>query len=304
MKNRAPSGRLPRPGELPNSSSDVYSLGVIMAQMCKHANNYLAPPIRDLLQGEKSKNNPSGRRIFSSYYSLRLKELIRKCRSRNPLERPPIYDLYLETKSWMETFRGHAYWEEQESRACVVAGIAIYHNKVLYTKDEQNLFDANMEFRNAYEAANVEPVFEAEDIDVFGSKEVKRKYEKILNTVDDSIITAIPLIPDSGLSPTPSDPKPEEYEEHIPEPPPATVADQPQFHPEPPKDNIEADVGAPRGVEEVAMVPKNPNHAPSKTLSVPKSPSPRGTCSSSCRRKRIRGAMNVEQILNVAAEEE
>lgn len=188
---------MPRPGEFQDSYSDVYSLGVIMASMCKHANSFVAEPIQELLLGEKSAN-PSGRRLFSSYYSQQLKTLIRRCRSRNAIERPPIYDLYLETKGWMEVFRGHAYREEKEWPSAVAAGVTIYHNKVLYTKDEQALYEENMEFREKYMDANMKPALQAEDMDVYGPERVKRKYLNLLKTVQDSILTDIPEFPDSG----------------------------------------------------------------------------------------------------------
>ena len=191
---------MPRPGEFQDSYSDVYSLGVIMASMCKHANSFVAEPIQELLLGEKSAN-PSGRRLFSSYYSQQLKTLIRRCRSRNATERPPIYDLYLETKGWMEVFRGHAYREEKEWPSAVAAGVTIYHNKVLYTKDEQALYEDNMDFREKYMDANMKPALQAEDMDVFGPTRVKRKFLTLLKTVEDSILTDIPEFPDSGSEP-------------------------------------------------------------------------------------------------------
>lgn len=192
--------RLPRPGDFQDSYSDVYSLGLIMVEICKHANTFVAEPIRDLLEGSKRSTNPSGRRIFSTYYSKQLRELIRKCRSRDPLERPPIYDLYRETKSWMEAFREHAYREVEDTPDNVIAGIAIHHSKVLYTSEEQKVFEENMEFREKFESANSDPVFEAEDLDAFGDAGAKRKYEKLLGTIDESIITAIPEMPESGDS--------------------------------------------------------------------------------------------------------
>ncbi|MCJ1427407.1 hypothetical protein MMC29_005310 [Sticta canariensis] len=197
VRTRGPSIRLPRPGEFQDSYSDVYSLGVIMAAMCKHVNSFVAEPIQELLLGEKSAN-PSGRRLFSSYYSQQLKTLIRRCRSRSAVERPPIYDLYLETKAWMEVFRGHAYREEKEWPSAVAAGVTIYHNKVLYTKDEQTLYEESMDFREKYMDANMKPALQAEDMDVYGPERVKRKYLSLLKTVPDSILTDIPEVPDSG----------------------------------------------------------------------------------------------------------
>lgn len=191
VRKYVPGNRLPRGGELQDCYSDIYSLGVFLGQVCHYADKFLAAPIKDLLHGDMSAN-PSGKRIFSSYYSDRLKELIRRCRSANPLERPSNHDLYLETKSWMEAFRELTYRAEQESPAPVIAGIAVHHNKVLYTKEEQKLFDKNAEFRQAYITVNTNPVFEAEDLDVAGSERVKRKYEKMLQKVDQSILTAIP----------------------------------------------------------------------------------------------------------------
>lgn len=191
VRKYVPGNRLPRAGELQDCYSDIYSLGVFLGQVCHYADKFLAAPIKDLLHGDMSAN-PSGKRIFSSYYSDRLKELIRRCRSANPLERPSNHDLYLETKSWMEAFRELTYRAEQESPAPVIAGIAVHHNKVLYTKEEQKLFDKNAEFRQAYITVNTNPVFEAEDLDVAGSERVKRKFEKMLQKVDQSILTAIP----------------------------------------------------------------------------------------------------------------
>lgn len=200
--------RLPRPGEAVDGYSDVYSLGMIVALMCKHADTFVAEPIRELIDEEKSAN-PSQRRIFSSYYSQQLKTLIRRCRSHSGLERPPIYEIYRETKGWMEVFREHAYREEREWPSAVVAGVTIYHNKVLYTKDEQKLYDENMEFREKYLNANHQPALQAEDLDVYGPEGEERKFRNLLKTVQDSIMTHIPSTSDNadvfGCEPTPSE---------------------------------------------------------------------------------------------------
>lgn len=185
-----------------------------MAQMCKPAHFWLPSQIKMLLRNDEAAD-PSGKRIFSSYYSPQLKELIRRCRSINPLERPPIYSLYLETKSGMEAFRDRAYQEEQESQESVEAGIAVHHSKVLYTKDNQDLLDDDPDLKRKYENANRNPVLEADSnmpdgMQGFESEEVDRRYEKIIQSIDESITTPIPQSPayDSYLDSlhTPSSP--------------------------------------------------------------------------------------------------
>lgn len=207
-----PENRLPYPGETQDSYSDVYGLGVVMAQMCKLADRRLAKPLRKLLAfGESA--NPSGRRVFSSYYSPELKELIRRCRSLNPLERPPIFSLYLETKTGMEVFRDRTYQKLELLEPPLIDGVPIYHDKVLITPEEQALWFANDEFQAAYEDANLDPVddLEAEaKNDVEGKKEAKQRCAELLREIDDSIITDAPEHPDfdsSELS-TGSDPEP------------------------------------------------------------------------------------------------
>lgn len=290
--------RSARGEEFQDCYSDVYALGVLIAQMCKFANTFVARPIQDLLQADKNAN-PSGRRIFSSYYSVRLKELIRKCRSRIPLERPSSYELYVETKNWMEAFRDHAYREEQESGARVVAGVVIHHNKVLYTKEEVKLFEQNTEFRSAYTAVNVDPVFEAEDLDTRGSERVKRRYKKLLETIDESIITVIPQSPDYEIPSRGSSPNSGPVRA--------------------PSSTQETGMGTPRRAPKPVMI------APARTkplhTSVPLLPGavPLGSVRSSKlpsdaspirppslllrRSERIRGKMNVANILNSKAEE-
>lgn len=194
------SSGLPIPGELQDSYSDVYSLGVVMAQMCKPAHFWLPSRIKRLLRKDEAAD-PSGKRIFSSYYSPQLKELVRRCRSINPLERPSIYSLYLETKSGMEAFRDRAYQEDQESQESVEAGIAIHHSKVLYTKVEQDFLDDDPDFKRKYENANRNPVLEADRnmadaMQAFESEEVDRNYEKIIQSIDESITTPIPQSPE------------------------------------------------------------------------------------------------------------
>lgn len=307
MGEKAPTGRLPRAGELEDTLSDVYSLGVILSTMCIHSNEHLAEPIKDLLQGDESAN-PSGRRIFSSYYSVKLKELIRRCRSQRAVERPSNYDLYLETKSWTEAFRGHAYWEEQEARGYVVAGIAVYHQKVLWTKDEQTLFDTNSEFREAYQEVNYCPIEEAEDLDVVGSVAERRQYDRLLQTVDESIITAIPSWPDSGpfpfsdslypatsdsslgsdstiLSDALSDWQPEGGAKVIAEPPTRAAAPQQQEE-----------------AKKETTIPRK--RARGRRFVIPDSSSSEAPSSPSRRTKRIHDAMNLENVLNVKEEKE
>lgn len=200
-----PSDRSPRPGEFHDSYSDVYSLGIIMADLCRPVHIHLPMPIQKFLlqddcelgsgmrKVEGREVNPSGHRILSSYYSTQLKELIRRCRSENPLERPSVYKLYRETKSAMEAFRDRAYREEKNSPAPIVDGIAISHSKVLYTQAEKELFnsDDHEEFKSAYRVANLTPVWGAD------GKKVKRGgvrewTEKMLKDIDPSITSAIP----------------------------------------------------------------------------------------------------------------
>lgn len=107
----------------------------------------------------------------------------------------------------MEAFRDRAYQDAQDAPVVVVAGTSIDPNKVLYTAHEQELYDENMEFQEAYIQANLDPVMEAEGPEVWGTDEVQRKCDDILRTIDESIVTAIPKLPDSESSgrPTPPD---------------------------------------------------------------------------------------------------
>lgn len=288
-----PANRLPRRGEFQDCYSDVYSLGVLIGQMCHHADSFLAGPIKDLLHGDVNAN-PSGKRIFSSYYSVQLKELIRRCRSLNPLERPSNHELYLETKSWMEAFRELSYRTEQDSPYS--AGIAIHHNKVLYTKGEQKRFDEDGGFRYTYVNANTNPVFEAEDLDAVGSERVKRKYEKLLQTVDQSIVTAIPsYVDDSDNGSSDSDPysvtdDADNYDGPILYSPSRPVTDVVYLTSDGPSHlNTDAEMAqeavGPRRAEEAVAAPRPPS-------------------TSRTRRQRIRQAMNVARILNTAPKKE
>lgn len=297
VRKYVPANRLPRRGEFQDCYSDVYSLGVLMGQMCHHADTFLAGPIKDLLHGDVNAN-PSGKRIFSSYYSVQLKELIRRCRSLNSLERPSNHELYLETKSWMEAFRELSYRTEQDSRYSALAGVAMHHNKVLYTKDEQKRFDEDGGFRYIYTTANTNPVFEAEDLDAAGSERVKRKYEKLLQTMDQSIVTAIPShVDDSDNSSCYSNldcyPNPDGatdganydgsklYSPGRPIPDAVYLSSQGPSH-----------LGTDAEMAQEAVGPRGAEAAP------------RPPSTSRTRRQRIHQAMNVAKILNTAPEKE
>lgn len=203
---------MPWPGETQDSYSDVYSLGVVMAQMCKLADRRLGEPLRKLLiHGGTA--NPSGRRIFSYYYTPELKELIRRCRSLNPLERPPIFSLYLEAKTGMETFRDRTYKDLQESPPPLIADVPIYHDKVLFTTEEKSLWADNDEFQEAYMDANLDPVLEADFPLVTRKRHVKRKCEEMLSAIDDSIVTDQPSSRDHDSSDVSADLNPQSESE-------------------------------------------------------------------------------------------
>lgn len=178
-----------RPGEYQDSYSDVYGLGVSMARILQCANRYMAKPIRTLMKRDRQTVNPTKRRNFSAYYSPQLKELVRRCRSQNPLERPPIYSLYLETKSGMEAFRDYGYQAEQESPPTVIDGVPIHHNRVLYTFDHMWTYNHNIEVEEAYIKANLAPLLEAEGPELSGKEEIEGRYTKLRGTTDYLVTT-------------------------------------------------------------------------------------------------------------------
>lgn len=178
LEKRDKHSNLPRKSQ--DCYSDVYSLGVFMAFICRIADHHLPEPMLKAL--EDYDKGWDLKFLYSSYYSPQLMELIRRCRSNKPLERPQIYCLYLETKSGMEAFRDCAYQEEQESP------VPFHHSKVLYTTEEQELFQTDEEYQKAYREANTKPVLEAEDLGVLGHKEAKKTLKKMLATMDDTVV--------------------------------------------------------------------------------------------------------------------
>lgn len=189
------------PRDFEDSYSDIYSLGVLIAKMCrlvdKEGGDFGSgktisgkpipqSPEEDDLDSEDSHPEelmnltPSKLNISSPYYSPQLKQLIRRCRSEGPLERPHAYGLYLETKSGMEAFRERAYLEEEQ--ATVVANVRIYHSKLFYLNEEQDHLLHNQEFKQKLTDANLDPVRDAERLEESGVKEADQD--------DDTVISA------------------------------------------------------------------------------------------------------------------
>lgn len=143
--------------KLQGSHSDVYALGMIMADLCKPADNQ----IRNFTRTIYARDGPFRTRIVSAYYSKPLKDLIRRCRAKDGTKRPDAYELYKETKEKMEQYRAKAYAAEEESRSQRYPGY-LFHEKVLFTKADQDLFRENSDFRGYFLEANLMPVWEAE----------------------------------------------------------------------------------------------------------------------------------------------
>lgn len=130
---------------------------MMMADICKpadeHINNYLR--IMDSVTGNSRTTS------ISAYYSKDLKNLIRRCRAKAGSDRPDAYTLYAVTKEKMEYYRAKAYAAEEESRSKRYPGY-LFHEKVLFTKADQELYKENSDFRGHFLEANLGPVWEAE----------------------------------------------------------------------------------------------------------------------------------------------
>lgn len=146
---------------LQGSHSDIYALGMMMTDLCKPADTYINNHKR--YQDASAGPNNARTKMLSAYYSKPLKDLIRRCRAKVGQDRPDAYELYKETKENMEYFRAKAYTAEVESRSHRKRYPGyLYHEKVLFTKADQALFEENSDFRGAFLDVNLGPVREAE----------------------------------------------------------------------------------------------------------------------------------------------
>ena len=143
--------------KLQGSHSDVFALGMLMADLCKLADRHITHAQRSVYANTGLFRS----RLVSDYYSQPLKELIRRCRSKLGKDRPDAHALYEATKEKMEQYRAKAYAAEEKSRSDKYPG-HIFHEKVLFTKNDQDLFRENSDFRGYFLEANLVPVRKAE----------------------------------------------------------------------------------------------------------------------------------------------
>lgn len=144
---------------LQGSHSDVYALGMLMADLCKPADTY----ITNVARFNYSRTGRFRARLVSAYYSEPLKDLIRQCRSKLGKDRPDAHALYEETKEKMEQYRAAAYAAEERSQGLRLFPGYLFHEKVLFTKTDQDLFREDTLFRGLFLDTNLRPVREAED---------------------------------------------------------------------------------------------------------------------------------------------
>lgn len=131
---------------------------MMMADLCKPADNY----INNFAKIMYSVSGHSRTKIVSAYYSQPLIDLIRRCRAKVGKDRPDARALYAATKEKMEHYRAKAYTAEEESRSKPYPGY-LFHEKVLFTKADQDLFRENSDFRGHFIEANLGPVWKAEE---------------------------------------------------------------------------------------------------------------------------------------------
>ena len=94
----------------------------------------------------------------STAHSSQLTNLIVNCRNNLPPRRPEIHTLHLHTKSNIELHRAYAYVEE----ATVLANgspSGVFHNKVFFSKQDQDRFKKDMVFRVNYRRVNLIPLW-------------------------------------------------------------------------------------------------------------------------------------------------
>lgn len=144
---------------LQGSHSDVYALGMLMADLCKPADTHLS----NVARFQYSRTGQSRTRLVSAYYSEPLKDLIRQCRSKLGKDRPDAHALYEETKEKMEQYRAAAYAAEERSQGHKLLPGYLFHEKVLFTKTDQDLFREDSFFRGLFLDTNLGPVREAEN---------------------------------------------------------------------------------------------------------------------------------------------
>lgn len=143
---------------LQGSHSDVYALGMLMADLCKLADNHL----NNFSRFNHSAPGRDRVRIVSAYYSESLKDLVRRCRSKLGKDRPDAHALYEATKERMEHYRAEAYAAEEDAQKSQQFPGYLFHEKVLFTKTGQDLFRENSVFRGYFLEANLAPVWAAE----------------------------------------------------------------------------------------------------------------------------------------------
>lgn len=130
---------------------------MFMNHLCKLADDHLTNSKRAVY----AHNGPPNR-IVSEYYSQPLKQLIRRCRSKSVKDRPDAHALYEATKEKMEEYRAKAYAAEEASRRERYPG-NLFHEKVLFSKIDQDLFRENSDFRGSFLEVNLKPVRNAEE---------------------------------------------------------------------------------------------------------------------------------------------
>lgn len=131
---------------------------MMLADLCKLADSHISNVARAMY----SFAGHSRTRIVSAYYSQALKDLIRRCRAKLGKDRPDAHALYTTTKEQMEHYRAKAYTAEKESRSERYPGY-LFHEKVLFTKADQDLFRENSDFRGHFLEVNLGPVWKAEE---------------------------------------------------------------------------------------------------------------------------------------------
>ena len=144
---------------LQGSHSDVYALGMLMADLCKPADTYIS----NVARFKYSRTGHYRARLVSAYYSEPLKDLIRQCRSKLGKDRPDAHALYEKTKEKMEQYRAAAYAAEERSQGLRLLPGYLFHEKVLFTKTDQDLFREDSLFRGLFLDINLGPVRKAED---------------------------------------------------------------------------------------------------------------------------------------------
>lgn len=143
------------PHELHGSYSDIYSLGATCQDALKLLENYADCSYKNFTFVRLYKDEGESLDKLRSFYSPELRCILRGCTEVDPRRRLRLGHLYL-----MCNWERHIHHNKADAEAAAAeaegADRGFFHNRVLYSQEDQNLYDKDPAFRQKYRKANLE----------------------------------------------------------------------------------------------------------------------------------------------------